>query len=141
MDENVFFTINGEEECEYELALSILLKEDIVFCNERRYAEYKTDKIIGTTVVIYVGCSDVFAWGCADAEDLPLKELPNLYKMWEKDPKWGSAKWCCFRRKEKPQGPVVEAMKKHGSWDDDLEKLPENNYDASCKSHPRTNKL
>ncbi len=129
----VFFIINGKEECNEELALSILLKNDMLFCNERQYTEYNDKAILGSTIVLFVICNDIFAWGCADAEDLPLSELPNLYKMWEKDPKWGTAKWCCFRRKEKPQGPVAEAMKKHGSWDDELEKLPENYYDAYNK--------
>ena len=117
------------------MALSILLKEDILFCNERRYAEYNNDKLLGSTIVLFVLCNDIFAWGSADSEDLPLNEIQNLYRMWEKDEKWGSAKWCCLRRKEKPQYPVAEAMKKDGSWDDEMEKLPENYYDAYCKLH------
>lgn len=133
----VFFTIDNKEYCDEELALSILLKEGALFCGERRYAEYNNDKLIGKTIVVYVVCSDIFAWGCADAEDLPLDELSNFYKMWKTNSKWGTAKWCCFRRKEKPQHPVAEAMKNDGSWDDEMEKLSENHYDAYCKSSAR----
>src|ERR1700733_466473 len=31
---------------------------------------------------IGVTCSDVFAWGCADVEDLPYSELENCFRMW-----------------------------------------------------------
>ncbi len=126
MEDKVFFTIDGKEYCNDELALSILLKNDILFCNERRYAEYNNDKLLGSTIVLFVLCNDIFSWGCADAEDLPMNEIPHLYKMWKADEKWGPAKWCCLRRKEKPQYPVAEAMKKDGSWDNAIEKLPEN---------------
>ena len=92
-------------------------------------------------MVIHDLCNDIFAWACADGEDLPLDEVSNLYRMWEKDSKWGSAKWCCYRRKEKPQGPVVEAMKGDGSWDEEMEKLSENHYDSFCRLHPKTKKV
>ena len=134
----IFYTIDGKEYCNEELALSILLKDDILFCNDRQYVEFKDPTIIrGETIVLFVLCNDIFAWGLADGEDLPLGEVGNLYRMYEQDPKWGTAKWCCFRRKEKPQYPVAEAMKRDGSWDNEMEKLSENHYDAYCKSHPQ----
>jgi len=138
----VFYVVNDKEYCDEELALSILLKEGILFCNERRYAEYNKDTLLGSTIVLYVICNDIFAWGCADAEDLPLTEVPYLYKLWEGDNKWGSVKWCCSRRKEKPQFPIIEAIKKDNSWNEIMENLPENRYDAYCnlwlfhKKHP-----
>ena len=122
---NVFYTIEGKEVCDEEVAVSILLKEGILFCGE-----------VGKTITIHVLCNDIFAWGCADSENLPLNEVSNLYKMWKQDSKWGSVKWCCLKRKEKPQFPIVEAMKKNGSWDDMLEQLPPNKYNICCKSHP-----
>jgi hypothetical protein len=132
-EEHVFFTINGKEYCDNELALSVLLKKSVLFCNERYYSESKDCKSIGPTIVIFVNCNDIFAWACADAECLPLDEIPVLYRMWERDKAWGPAKWCCIRRNEKPQEPVIDYMKSAGVWDDIMEKLPDNNYDLLCK--------
>jgi len=141
-DENVFFKMSdGEEHCVDELALSILLKEEILFCNERHTAmrPFKTNEkgvILGTdetkpweiseesTTVLYVNCNDLFYWGTADAESLPNSEIGNLYRMWKANPKWGVDKWCCLRRKLRPQIPIVEMMKKDGFWDEELESLP-----------------
>ena len=131
--EHVFFTIKGEEYCNDELALSILLKNNVLFCNERHYSQKPDNKSEGSTIVLFVLCNDIFAWACADAEDLPCSEIPKLYRMWEKDKIYGPAKWCCIRRNEKPQQPMIDYMKKDGVWDDTMEKLPDNNYDLLCK--------
>lgn len=37
---------------------------------------------------ILVNCNDVFIWGCADAEEISMNEIPELYDMWLKDPSW-----------------------------------------------------
>jgi len=72
-------------------------------------------------ISMHVGCNDVFAWGCADAEDLPESEIRNLYDMWRKDPDWGAAVWCCTKRKEFPQKPVEKEIRTAGIWNlDDL---------------------
>lgn len=104
-----------------ELALSKLLEDRILFSNERKYSDGEEE---GSTVVLFVNCNDLFYWGCADAEDLPLGEVQNLLKMHFKNPRWGSDKWCCLRRGLRPQIPVIEQMKKEGAWDDELEALP-----------------
>jgi len=122
--------MNEDKYFDEENALSALLKDGILFCNERNYSSTPGGPSEGLTIVLFVICNDIFAWGCADAEDLPISELENLYKMWLKNNKWGSTKWCCIRRKEKPQRPAVELMKKDGAWDDELECLSENRYDA-----------
>lgn len=131
METEVFFKVDGEEYCNNELALSILLQNNVLFANSREYSQ--NGKWEGHTVVLFVICNDIFAWGGADAQDLPLSEVGLLYKMWDKDNKWGSAKWCCIRRNEKPQKPVVDAMKKDGSWCEIMEGLAENHYDKFCK--------
>ncbi len=87
----------------------------------------------GHTIVLFVLCNDIFAWGCADAEDLSLDEVEGVYKMWIKDKIWGPTKWSCLKRKEKPQDPVQKHMKRDGSWDEAMEALPENHYDAILK--------
>jgi hypothetical protein len=135
LDENkVLFEIDGEEYCNDEKALALMLLDDVLFCNSRYYSMEKDGKSEGHTIVLFIICNDIFAWGCADAEELnDTDEISKLYKMWLKDKKWGATKYCCFKRNEKPQHPIAEAMKKDGSWDDEMEKLPLNCYDEYCR--------
>ncbi len=128
--DDVVYLVNGEESYDEDLAIATLLKESILFCNGRNHScEISGVKYEGNTTVLFVNCNDIFAWGCADAEDLPYKEIINLYKFWRKDRKWGAAKWCCKIRNQQPQAPVKKDMIKEGSWDEPMEKLPENYYD------------
>lgn len=112
-----------------EKALAILLLDDVVFVNERDYTHsfdggpFKKD---GSTVVVWVGCNDVFMWGLADAEDLPMSELGNLLEMHLADKKWGVTRWCILRRNCRPQKPMEDAMKAEGVWDEVLESIPRN---------------
>lgn len=103
---------------EQALAL-LLLNEDIVLLsNEGR-------------IVPMVNCSDVFAWGCADAEDIPLlgfddemeKPFWDLYEMVRGDPKWGSTQWCILKRKQRPQKPVERDMRDQGVWLPEFDQL------------------
>jgi hypothetical protein len=130
---------------EEEYALAHMLINEVVFLNShwwrfkslgtwndetKRYDfEPKTDarwtKEESELISVSVNCNDIFAWGCADAEDLPYAEIENLYRLWRADPAWGVAKWCAIRRKLQPQGPVIDAMKKAGSWDHIMENLIE----------------
>ena len=123
--------MNDDEFFDEELALSVLLKDGILFFNERDY-HFKGEKS-GTTTVLFVICNDIFSWGCADAEDLPNNQIKSLYEYHLKDKTWGSTKWCCIKRNEKPQAPCVKMMKEDESWDGVMESLPENNYDKLCK--------
>ena len=131
---------DGTEYCNEELALSILLREGKLFCNSRKIIEIKfvkddspqgyhtEDDLEGDkkeTVILFVGCNDLFYWGTADAEDFTTADIPELYRMWEKDNLWGTDKWCCKKRNLQPQVPVKEDMKKNGSWEDWMDKLPE----------------
>lgn len=134
-EEHVFFTIDGKEYCNDELALSILLKNEVLFCNQRYFSTGKDGKSEGSTIVLFVICNDIFAWACADAECLPINEVSTLYKMWKENNVYGPIKWACIRKNEKPQQPVADSMKKDGVWDDTMEKLPDNYYDTQCKKH------
>lgn len=106
-------------------ALARLLVEEVIYLRSD-----KERKTFNFRVV----CSDVFAWACSDVEPLEYHELQELYDMWLKDKTWGSAKWCCIKRNQKPQEPVIEAMKKHGSWDDQMESLGENTMDKEVQA-------
>lgn len=133
-EQKAFYTdSDGIERCDIEIALSELLRDGVVFANERNYCREKNGKSEGSTIVLFVICNDIFVWGCADAEDLPIEEVGNLYKMHKADDLWGVAKWCCHRRIEKPQPPVEKMMRKDGSWDAAMENLPENQFEKFCR--------
>lgn len=97
---------------EPENKLAVLLLEDVIFCNNGHWREnWPKDQI-----TLHVNCSDVFAWACADSEDITYSEITELYEMWKKDNTWGSAAWCIKKRKERPQKPVEDRMTKAGIW-------------------------
>lgn len=127
----VFWTDgDGVEHCDEEEALSILLREGVLFANSARYwsPEWEADpddpgrlkdsgrgELTGPTVVLFVNCNDLFGWG-ADAESLPYDEVGNLYRAWASGP-WGVARWCCLRRRQRPQARVEACMRQAGVWD------------------------
>ncbi len=112
----VRYKIKGEEFFEGEQALIVLLEEEKIFLNscwwEKEWPEEARNNI-----AIHVNCNDIFAWGAADAETLPYKELENLYSMWKKDPMWGTAVWCIQQRGFMPQRAVYDYIKDQGIWD------------------------
>lgn len=111
-----------EEFCDEGLALAVLLAEEVCFINERDTI-FEGIPENNSTTVVYVCCNDVFYWATADGERLPNDEIGKLYRMHRADAKHGATKWCCLRRKLRPQVPLVEMMKEDGSWDADLEAL------------------
>ena len=115
-----------------EQALSQLLSEEILFAN---YREIILDgKKCGHTCVLFVNCNDIFAWGCADAEDIPNEEaLEKLYNYCVKYPVWGASIWCCMQRKTKPQAAAVNRMKEAKEWPIELDELEENWYDKRMR--------
>lgn len=127
--EQVSCEIDGEEEYFEEWVLAKLLVDDVVFINQRKYLciDNKTER--GDTIVVFMKCNDVFAWGCADAENLGVDEMINLYKLHKADKKWGSVKWVCQKRKSQPQRPIIRNMKKDGAWDNIMEALPKNMFE------------
>lgn len=118
----------GETDFQQEEALALLLLNQVVFLNsywwEEDQPEEKRERIS-----VSVECNDVFASGCADSEELPYEEIENLYKMYIKDPIWGTAIWCIQRRKQMPQKPVEKLIRKAGIWDLDSMGIAENTMD------------
>lgn len=110
---------------EEDEALARLLVEEVIYLRSD-----KERKIFRFSVV----CSDIFAWACSDSEPLEYHELQDLYDMWIKNKTWGPAKWCCIKRNQKPQDPVVDAMKKAGAWNDEMEALGENTMDKEVQA-------
>jgi hypothetical protein len=86
------------------------------------------------TITLYVNCSDVFAWGGADAEPVKSSELPELFEMHDDDPIYGSTKWVCKKRNMQPQFPLIEKMKEYDKWDAQMEALPKNRFNEKYKN-------
>lgn len=104
-----------------------LISAKILFANFFRYCFHAENDIAGKTINLFVNCNDLFAWGCADAEDVPSEEeLYNLYDAWKKDKQYGVDFWCCRRRDMQPQKVIKDIWKKNGVWSDELEKLRKN---------------
>lgn len=122
-DGQVFFS---EDE-----ALAVLLARNVAWITAMPDG---AEGVAGDVLTIGVNCSDVFAWGCSETERLPLDEVENLYGHWTRDPKLGTDVWCIVRRREMPQRPVEEAIRKAGLWDLDALKaehgLRANHYDG-----------
>ena len=110
---------NHMEEEDY---LKVLLTDgDILINNGWWDKTWPNDRI--TVAVI---CNDVFAWGCADAEEILYSDLKEIYEVNKKDPNWGIAVWCMKKRNLMPQKPVEDIIRKEGIWDLDSMNLRKN---------------
>lgn len=109
---------------ENDKALARLIAEEVIHINSYWWKSDLPEHVRKLTT-LRVGCSDIFAWGCSDSEELEYKEIRSLYDMWHADRTWGAAKWCAIKRNQKPQDPVLDSMKKAGSWDSTMEALGE----------------
>lgn len=122
MDElsaQVVTTVDGEEFFDEEITLAVLLRDGRIFANSVPVGD-------GYQVCLFVFCSDIFAWGLADAESFGMADIEPLYRAHATDPVWGVAKWCCHKRQMQPQTPIIHRMKEADSWDQAMEALPEN---------------
>lgn len=85
-------------------ALAELLLEEVVFIGGSDDQK----------LAIYVNCNDVFAWGLADGELLESKDIEEVWKIWKKDGWPGLNFWCCKKRNQLPQAPVLRDLEKAG---------------------------
>ena len=113
--------------------LILFLMKGIIFTNTHWW-EDTWPEAAKKTYSMNVNCNDMFAWACADAEEIVSSELQDLYTRWRKDRKWGGVIWCLIKRNQQPQPPVKEAMVKEGVWTEELEALPKNTQDAEVQA-------
>lgn len=111
---------NGDGDYGNSLAIAELLQEGEVYCISH-----------GDGLRICVLCNDLFMWGFADGEDLEATDIEILYRMHADDPVWGTSKWCCLHRKQRPQKPIEDDMRRDGVWDDAMEALPPNRHSVA----------
>lgn len=114
-------------EPEIDGMLKILLLNDVLIVNSFWFKK-DWDEEQRRMTSLSVNCSDVFAWGSADAEEMSYSEIVEVFDHWLKDNKWGPAVWCIKKRLTKPQEPVYNEIMKGGMWDLDgiLSTLQEN---------------
>jgi len=98
---------------EQEAALALLLINEVIHINSHHWKKEWPEDARKSTA-LGVNCSDIFAWGCADSEEISVDEIESLYRMWKHNAKWGAALWCMIKRREMPQSPVADAMRKDG---------------------------
>lgn len=64
-----------------------------------------------TSLEFFVGCNDIFAWACADAEpietDLDIDALDSALKESEEN---GAMLYCARRRQMRPQGAIYKHL-------------------------------
>jgi hypothetical protein len=119
------YEIEGVKYFETETAIATLLIESIIFLNSFHWEE-EWNKEAKDKVSLNVNCSDVFAWGCADAETLDYKDIEDLFNHFKKDNLWGSSVWCIKKRKLMPQKPVYDKIMEIGIWNLDGMELKKN---------------
>jgi hypothetical protein len=118
------------EDVNEQLALACLLADGTCFINNVNVSEDKDKPIY--SVAVYVLTSDIFAWGCADAEYIECNdgETPNeiidLYKLVKEKEFFGIVEWACLKRNLQPQKAVKIDMIKANQWTHELEQLPTN---------------
>jgi hypothetical protein len=121
-----------EGEVQTDAALAIMLLNEAVFTSEHRHSGGGRGHDGATA--LHVTCNDVFMWGCADLEEMAHDRIDEVYGFWEKDPRWGTAVWCMIQRRELPQRPVLDRIRKAGIWDVDAlvaeHGLRPNHYDG-----------
>ena len=85
-------------------------------------------------VMLLYDTSDLFAWGYSCWERIEDDtQLKQVYDAWKADPQWGIRIWECKRQMKRPQAPVERLMREVGSWDSEMDALPENEYDRMCR--------
>ena len=83
---------------------------------------------------IFFNSSDLFAWGCADCEEITSDDmLRELYDIWKVKGDNGLSVWLCKKEGMQPQWPVEKDWRRLGIWDNELENLKPNYYDESIK--------
>jgi hypothetical protein len=96
-------------------ALAILLINEVVSINSFWW-EKSWPNNAKNAIGIFVNCSDIFAWGSSDAEQLLYNDIQDLYDHYIKDPIFGPAVWCIKKRSQLPQKPVYNDIMKQNIW-------------------------
>jgi hypothetical protein len=108
-----------------EAMVATLLDDLILTIDKKTYLDAES-RIQKEAIGLFVICNDIFAWGVADAEEITLEELPELFELSEKNKYAGVVQWLCTKRNQQPQISVVKSLKEENYWNDVFENLPPN---------------
>jgi hypothetical protein len=111
-----------EEICIETDCLARMLEAEVLMANGLNGGFFENKQ---AQTVLYVLCSDTFAYACADCEDLPYGEIGPLYKLWKAHGWDGVTKWCALRRGARPLPVYEKSLREKGIWDDAMNALPE----------------
>lgn len=110
---------DGEYWDDYQGPLSVLLREGVL------HPTTQTNKEGEKLTSLFVICNDTFAWGCADAENLPYDQIGPLFDEFTASGHYGVTRWCARMREMPPQAPVIHWMKQAGEWTEEMQALLE----------------
>jgi len=126
----------GEESCMENDVLAYLMLRGEIYVTQAQVGGFpEGDGRNGLQVVsLMLGCNDMFAWACADAEPFSMADVPDIGKAYLADNKWGTLKWIMKKRNQQPQPPVIAMMKRDGAWDEFCDSVGANTQDAETKA-------
>jgi hypothetical protein len=120
---------------EKEVALAILLLENVVFLNSHWWmAAEGWPEAACWRPSLNVDTSDVLAWAVADAYTMDYQDIQEVYEHWERDPVWGTAVWYCKKEGMMPQPLAAKEIRQAGIWDIDSMGLAPNPAQRDQKS-------
>lgn len=116
----------SKNECELEdWANTLTEDQQNAICEinkkENNISVYRMDD---DSFYLALSCNDVFSWGCSDAEEITVDDLPEILKFHRETPVYGYIKWCCIKRNQRPQGCFIKYMKNDGVWCEKMDRLP-----------------
>lgn len=114
--DSIYLKMDNETYFEEEYALAHLLINNVVIINNYWWKKEWSEEAQKATALAVV-CNDLFGWGGADAEEIFVDEIQQLYDLWIDDPIYGSDIWCILKRKQEPQEPVFEKIQKNTKYD------------------------
>jgi len=104
---------------DYEKLAIFLLEKDVLFLSQNE-----------NQAILFLGCNDVFAWACADAEPVMMDDLYKIYERVQENEIYGSTVWVCIKRNMQPQPPLKAVMKRKGYWPEIMDTLPKNPFES-----------
>jgi hypothetical protein len=121
--------VSGVEETETEeteMLAELLGEYGLLFLSGAAGPFFQAEAPDRAPVSVWVNCNDIFALACADAEPLPIDEIPVVHRAWKASGREGVLLWSCQRRGMRPQAPIEKLMRERGEWTDAFEALPLN---------------
>lgn len=95
-------------------------------------------KLVDGKCVLSFNTSDLFAWAYSDYEEITEDIFDDAYEAWKNGGYDGMLIWHCKRQNQKPHWPQEVLWRKSNLWDDKLEVLPDNKYDAKLRWKSRS---